>query len=56
MKIIMRVIVKSFDSFMYIGLLLGLFSYIFTLLGMNLIGGKWNFKVGMVRQNFDSFM
>ena len=43
MKVIMRVLANSIDSFIYIALLLFLFIFIYSLLGMQLYGGKFNF-------------
>ena len=42
MKIIIQVISKTIDSFMYIALLLVLFIFIYTLIGMQFFGGKFN--------------
>lgn len=56
MKLIMKVLGESIDSFIYISLLLILFLYIYTLIGMQLYGGKFNFSDGgATRLNFDNF-
>lgn len=51
----MSVITKSVGSFMYLALLLLLFLFIYTLLGMQLFGGRFNFPEGKPRGNFDNF-
>lgn len=56
MKIIINVIVASLEQFTYIALLLLLFILIFTLVGMQLFGGKFHFLEDheVLRQNFDN--
>ena len=61
MQIIMDVLIKSMNSFIYLALLLLLFIFIFTLLGMQIFGGNLNFDEnydgppGVPRNNFDTF-
>jgi len=55
MQLLIRVISSTITSFVYIGMLLFIFLYIYALLGMQLFGGKFNFTEGKPRQNFDSF-
>lgn len=61
MQIIMDVLVKSMNSFIYLALLLFLFLFIFTLLGMQIFGGNMNFEEnfsgppGVPTNNYDSF-
>jgi hypothetical protein len=61
MQIIMDVLVKSMNSFVYLALLLFLFLFIFTLLGMQIFGGNMSFEEnfnggpGIPRTNYDSF-
>lgn len=55
MKIIITVIINSIQSFIYIFLLLMLFTYIYALLGMQLYGGKFDFE-DSPRLRYDSFM
>lgn len=40
---------------MYLAMLLLLFLFIYTLLGMQLFGGKFDFEEGTPRGNFDQF-
>jgi len=54
MQVIMGVIHRSFDSFMYIAMLLFVCCFIFSLLGKTLFGNKFNFDP-KPRGNFDSF-
>ena len=54
MQVILEVIGKSLEDFMYIFFLLILFNYIYALLGMQIFGGKFNFS-GSTRMNFDDF-
>ena len=44
MKIIINVVGKTISSFMYIAILLFLFIFIYSLLGMQLYGGKFDFS------------
>lgn len=55
MQTIMQVIAKSYKSFIYITVLMFLFVIIFSLLGMSLFGGTFNFVEGKPRGNYDSF-
>ena len=55
MQMIIEVIGKTISSFAYIGLLLIIFIFIYSLFGMQLFGGQFNFSDGKPRQNFDSF-
>ena len=55
MKLLIKVIGDTMTSFTYIGMLLIIFLFIYSLLGMQLFGGKFNFDDGKPRQNFDSF-
>ena len=54
MQVIIGVISRSFDSFMYIAMLLFVCVFIFSLLGKTLFGDKFNFDP-KPRGNFDSF-
>ena len=40
---------------MYIAILLVLFVFIYTLIGMQFYGGKFDFKDNPLRLNYDSF-
>jgi hypothetical protein len=51
---ILTVIVRSIGSFMYLGILLFLFIFIYALLGMQLFGGEFGFLT-QPRYNFDTF-
>lgn len=55
MQIIIGVIGRSIGSFVYLALLLLLFIFIYSLLGMQMFGGQFNFTDGVPRGNFDSF-
>ena len=64
MRFIIKVIGNSIDDFVYIALLLLLFLYIYTLLGMQIFGGQFKFERkneifenshDNTRQNFDNF-
>ena len=61
MQVIMSVLIRSMNSFIYLWMLLLLFLFIYTLLGMQLYGGKLNFPSnfagppGVPRNNFDNF-
>lgn len=55
MQTIIELIWKSIVNFMYMGLLLFLFLVVFSLLGMQLFGGKFDFADGKPRSNFDNF-
>jgi len=52
---IINVISKSISSFIYLALLLLLFIFIYSLLGMQVFGGQFDFEDGKPRNNFDSF-
>ena len=56
MKTIIGVMVRSYKSFGYITMLMFLFVFIFSLLGMSLFGGEFNFEDGRPRGNYDSFL
>lgn len=56
MKVIIAVISRSASSFVYITLLMFVFIFIYTLLGMQVFGGHFNFPDGLPRGNFDSFI
>lgn len=58
MKVIIEVIMSSLEQFIYIALLLSLFIIIFSLLGMQLFAGRFDFyQQGEVKeQNFDTFV
>lgn len=56
MKVIIGVIAASAESFVYITVLLFVFVFIFTLLGMQTFGGEFNFPDGKPRGNYDTFM
>lgn len=57
MVLIINVIMKSFESFMYITILMFTFVFIYALLGMQVFGGKYNFgDEEPARGNFDSFV
>lgn len=51
---IIAVIQRSISSFIYLGMLLFLFIFIYALLGMQLFGGEFN-SGGSNKYNFDSF-
>jgi len=55
MRLLIQVISDTLMSFAYIGMLLVVFLFIYSLLGMQLFGGKFDFPEGQPRQNFDSF-
>lgn len=55
MQTIIGVIARSYQSFIYITLLMTVFIFIFSLLGMQLFGGKFNYPDGLPRGNYDSF-
>ena len=56
MKVIMSVIGRSINSFIYITLLMFVFVFIYTLLGMQVFGGQFNFEDGKPRGNYDTFL
>ena len=49
-------VVRSAGSFVYITLLMFVFVFIYTLLGMQLFGGQFNFEDGKPRGNYDAFI
>jgi hypothetical protein len=57
MQIIIEVLKSTLEQFVYIAILMFLFIFIFSLLGMQMFGGKFVFQGGeeIVRFNFDSF-
>ncbi len=56
MRLLIQVIGDTIASFAYIGMLLLIFIFIYSLVGMQLFGGRFNFQAdGKPRQNFDSF-
>jgi len=55
MQTIIQVMVKSYKSFIYITILMFLFIYIFSLLGVELFGNKFNYDEGVPRANYDEF-
>ncbi|EGR31326.1 hypothetical protein IMG5_112530 [Ichthyophthirius multifiliis] len=55
MSKIIFVISQTIDTFMYIALLLFLFIFIYSLLGMQIYGGNYNFPNNEYRESFDSF-
>lgn len=55
MSRIMQVLGKSMSKFIYLALLLLLFLIIYSLLAMQVFGGRFNFYNGVPRSNFDSF-
>jgi hypothetical protein len=55
MQVIITVIQRSAGSFMYITMLLFVFIFIFTLLGMQIFGGQFDFEDGKPRGNYDTF-
>jgi hypothetical protein len=56
MKTILQVIAVSASSFFYITMLLFVFIFIYTLLGIQVFGGQMNFPDGKPRGNYDSFI
>ena len=57
MVLIINVIMKSFEAFMYITILMFTFVFIYALLGMQTFGGKYNFgDEEPARGNYDSFV
>eukprot|EP00330_Aristerostoma_sp_ATCC50986_P010885 CAMPEP_0114596870 /NCGR_PEP_ID=MMETSP0125-20121206/19063_1 /TAXON_ID=485358 ORGANISM="Aristerostoma sp., Strain ATCC 50986" /NCGR_SAMPLE_ID=MMETSP0125 /ASSEMBLY_ACC=CAM_ASM_000245 /LENGTH=316 /DNA_ID=CAMNT_0001800679 /DNA_START=3399 /DNA_END=4349 /DNA_ORIENTATION=+ len=55
MRVIVGVVSRSIKKFMYIFIILFLLMFIYSLLGMNLFKGRFNFEDNTSRQNFDSF-
>ena len=57
MKTILGVMMRSYKSFIYITMLMFLFIIIFSLLGMQTFGGKFqNLEDGIPANNYDSFV
>ena len=56
MQVIIAVFVRSASSFAYIMMLLFVFLFIYTLLGMQMFGGKLDYITGKPRGNFDTFL
>ena len=54
MKVIILVVSKCLQSFIYIALLLLLFIFVYSLIGMEIYGGQLSFQTD-TRQNFDDF-
>lgn len=52
---LMRIIEKSIMTLIYMGILIFLFLVVFSLLGMQLFGGHFDFQDGRPRANFDDF-
>jgi len=55
MSMILRVIGRTISQFIYLAMLLLLFTLIFALIGMQIFGGRFNFEEGKPRANFDTF-
>jgi len=55
MQVIIGVLMKSMNSFIYLAFLLLLFIFIYALLGMQIFGGNFDFEDEPPRANFDSF-
>ena len=55
MRTILGVIVRSYKSFVYITLLMFVFIFIYSLLGMQVFGGKFDYPDGKPRGNYDGF-
>ena len=55
MSHILKALGQSLSDFLYLFLLLLLFQVIFTLLGMQIFAGKFNFPEGVPYCNFDTF-
>ena len=55
MKIIIGVVSRSLQSFIYIAALLLIFTFIYTLLGVQIFSGQFNFPDNPYRANFDGF-
>lgn len=53
--VLTQVMQSTIGSFGYIGLLLLIIMCIYSLFGMQMFGGKWNFPDGLPRPNYDSF-
>ena len=51
---IIQVVATTIQSFIYVGCLLILLIFIYSLIGMNIYGGKFNFPDKPSRQNFDN--
>lgn len=55
MRTILAVVISSADGFLYITLLMFVFVFIYTLLGMQVFGGNFSFSDGVPRGNYDTF-
>ena len=56
MQVILGVVVSSYKSFMYITILMVLFIFILSLLGLQLFKGKFdNDPLGIPENNFETF-
>lgn len=55
LSMILKVIGASIAKFVYLAILLILFTVIFALIGMQIFGGNFEFPEGTPRANFDSF-
>lgn len=53
---IIVVIQKTIEDFIWVLLLLLIFILIYSLLGMQIYGGEFNFEDNEIRQNFDNFI
>ena len=56
MQVIIAVFIRSASSFAYITMLLFVFLFIYTLLGMQQFGNCLNFTTGKPRDNYDTFL
>jgi hypothetical protein len=55
MQAIINVVASSAESFVYITVLLFVFIFIYTLLGMQVFGAQFDFPDGLPRGNYDKF-
>lgn len=55
MQTLISLISQSMENFIYMGLLLFLFLVVFSLLGMQLFGGRFDFDGEQPRSNYDNF-
>ncbi|KRX08852.1 hypothetical protein PPERSA_08956 [Pseudocohnilembus persalinus] len=53
---IIQVIQRTMDDFVWVAVLLFLFIFIYSLLGMQIYGGEFDFPDNDIRQNFDNFV
>lgn len=56
MRVILAVVIRSADGFFYITMLMFVFVFIYTLLGMQTFGAKMDFEDGVPRGNYDTFI